>query len=55
MHVRLTGEPVMLEDELKSVEESIGIANLLSLAIVVVLLIVGLAFRAAWSRRPRSR
>jgi hopanoid biosynthesis associated RND transporter like protein HpnN len=42
VRVRLTGEPVMLEDELKSVEESIGIANLLSLAIVVVLLIVGL-------------
>lgn len=42
VNVRLTGEPVMLEDELKSVEESIGLANVLSLAIVVVLLIAGL-------------
>lgn len=42
VHVRLTGEPVMLEDELRSVEESIGYANLLTLAIVAVLLIVGL-------------
>ncbi|MFO1119663.1 MAG: MMPL family transporter [Rhodospirillales bacterium] len=42
VRVRLTGEPVMLEDELKSVEESIGFANLLSLAIVIVLLIIGL-------------
>ena len=42
VRVRLTGEPVMLEDELKSVEESIGIANLLSLAIVTVLLILGM-------------
>ena len=42
VRVRLTGEPVMLEDELKSVEESIGFANLLSLTIVIVLLIIGL-------------
>jgi uncharacterized protein len=42
VRVRLTGEPVMMEEELKSVEESIGIANLLSLAIVVTLLIIGL-------------
>lgn len=42
VRVRLTGEPVMLEDELKSVEESIGFANLLTLAIVLVLLITGL-------------
>jgi len=42
VRVRLTGEPVMMEDELKSVEESIGIANLLTVAIVVALLVVGL-------------
>lgn len=42
VRVRLTGEPVMMGDELKSVEESIGIANVLSLAIVVTLLIIGL-------------
>jgi hopanoid biosynthesis associated RND transporter like protein HpnN len=42
VRIRLTGEPVMLEDELKSVEESIGIANFLSLAIVTFLLIIGL-------------
>ncbi len=42
IRVRLTGEPVMMGDELKSVEESIGIANVLSLAIVVTLLIIGL-------------
>ena len=35
IRVRLTGEPVMMGDELKSVEESIGIANVLSLAIVM--------------------
>jgi hopanoid biosynthesis associated RND transporter like protein HpnN len=42
IRVRLTGEPVMMEEELKSVEESIGVANLLSLGIVLALLIVGL-------------
>jgi uncharacterized protein len=42
VRVRLTGEPVMMEEELKSVEESIGVANLLSLGIVVTLLIIGL-------------
>src|SRR5512144_2746654 len=42
VRVRLTGETVMMAEELKSVEESIGVANLLSLAIVVALLIVGL-------------
>jgi hopanoid biosynthesis associated RND transporter like protein HpnN len=42
IRVRLTGEPVMMEEELKSVEESIGVANLLSLGIVVTLLIIGL-------------
>jgi len=42
VRVRITGEPVMLEDELKSVEESIGIANILSLAVVLVILVVGL-------------
>ena len=42
IRVRLTGEPVMMEEELKSVEESIGFANLLSLGIVVALLIIGL-------------
>ncbi len=42
VRVRLTGEPVMLEDELRSVEESIGYANLLTLAVVAVLLVVGL-------------
>jgi uncharacterized protein len=42
VRVRLTGEPVMMGDELKSVQESIGIANVLSLAIVIVLLIIGL-------------
>jgi uncharacterized protein len=42
VRIRLTGEPVMLEDELKSVEASVGIANLLTIAIVVALLIIGL-------------
>lgn len=42
IRVRLTGEPVMMGDELKSVEESIGIANVLSLAIVITLLVIGL-------------
>ena len=42
VRVRLTGEPVMMAEELRSVEESIGVANLLSLGIVVALLIVGL-------------
>ena len=42
VRVRLTGEPVMVEEELKSVEDSIGLANLLSIMIVVVLLVIAL-------------
>lgn len=42
VRVRLTGQPVMLEEELQSVRESIGIANLLSLAIVLVIITIGL-------------
>lgn len=41
VRVRLTGEPVMMEDELGSVEQSVGVANLLSFAVVIGLLIVG--------------
>jgi hopanoid biosynthesis associated RND transporter like protein HpnN len=42
VRVRMTGEPVMVEEELKTVEESIGLANVLSLALVIGLLVVGL-------------
>jgi hopanoid biosynthesis associated RND transporter like protein HpnN len=42
VRVRLTGQPVMLEEELQSVRDSIGMANLLALAIVLVIITVGL-------------
>ncbi|MFO1129504.1 MAG: MMPL family transporter [Rhodospirillales bacterium] len=42
VRVRLTGELLMLQDELVSVEESSGIANVVTLLIVIGLLAVGL-------------
>lgn len=42
VRVRLTGELLMLQDELTSVEQSTGVANLVTTAIVILLLVVGL-------------
>jgi hopanoid biosynthesis associated RND transporter like protein HpnN len=42
VRVRLTGELLMLQDELVSVEASSGVANVVTLAIVIFLLITGL-------------
>jgi len=42
VRVRLTGELLMLQDELVSVEQSTGIANLVTTAIVILLLVWGL-------------
>ncbi|HYB09295.1 MAG TPA: MMPL family transporter [Alphaproteobacteria bacterium] len=40
--VRLTGGPAMDEDELKSVQDGVGLASLVSLALVTVLVFLGL-------------
>lgn len=42
VRVRLTGELLMLQDELVSVEESTGVANIVTTAIVLLILITGL-------------
>ncbi len=42
VRVRLTGELLMLQDELVSVEQSSGLANVVTLVIVIGLLVVGL-------------
>lgn len=42
VRVRLTGELLMLQDELVSVEESSGVANVVTLVVVIGLLAVGL-------------
>ncbi len=42
IRVGITGEPVMLQDELKSVRDGIGMVGLLSLMLVSLLLTVGL-------------
>ncbi|MBK8176251.1 MAG: MMPL family transporter [Rhodospirillales bacterium] len=45
VNVRLTGEPVLVEEELGTVEASVGIANVLSLIVVVSVLVVGMRSR----------
>ncbi|MFO1153553.1 MAG: MMPL family transporter [Rhodospirillales bacterium] len=42
VRVRLTGELLMLQDELVSVEESSGVANIVTLVVVIGLLVLGL-------------
>ncbi len=42
LRVRITGDPVMLQDELKTVQEGIGLVGLLSLVLVTILLGIGL-------------
>lgn len=42
IQVRLTGSAALAEEELESVEAGIGLANVVSLALVAVLLVVGL-------------
>jgi hopanoid biosynthesis associated RND transporter like protein HpnN len=42
LRVRVTGGPVMLQDELKSVREGIGLVGLMSFVLVAILLAIGL-------------
>lgn len=42
VRVRLTGEPAIDGDELKSVQDSVGLASAISLALVTVLVFIGL-------------
>lgn len=45
VRVRLTGELLMLDDELKSVEQNIGLVGLVSFMLVLAILVVGLRSR----------
>jgi len=53
VRVRMTGSAAMAQDELKSVEQGMGLAGVLSLSLVVLLLL-RLSARRGWRRRLSS-